>query len=276
MSDTVQVRGNEFIRRVHRHAKDHGLSFEWRPDLGKGSHGILILGDRRTVVRNPKDELFLETSMPELFACNADVTGVGSWFDAETVVDFDLLNDAGFDSHIMDLYALSALGDCRLLSRRMVLEGPAQKTEPLILAGEVFASRHPDILQSISSRFSPISVLAYDPSNIEGLRSLLTFGRLYVGCDEDITWMAMTADIPIVMLTGPRVPKNIRPFRVNIPFEPIACKCEFMSDCVKRFSSSGFGNLYHVFCRREPIMACESLVCCADVESAAARILANG
>lgn len=27
------------------------------PDLGKGSHGVLTLGDRRTVVRNPKDEL---------------------------------------------------------------------------------------------------------------------------------------------------------------------------------------------------------------------------
>lgn len=51
------MRGNEFIRRVQRYAKAHGLRFEWRPDLGKGSHGILILGDRRTVVRNPKDEL---------------------------------------------------------------------------------------------------------------------------------------------------------------------------------------------------------------------------
>jgi mRNA interferase HicA len=57
LSDTAQVRGNEFIRRVHRYAKDRNLRFEWRPDLGKGSHGILILGDRRTVVRNPKDEL---------------------------------------------------------------------------------------------------------------------------------------------------------------------------------------------------------------------------
>jgi mRNA interferase HicA len=27
------------------------------PTSAKGSHGILILGDRRTVVRNPKDEL---------------------------------------------------------------------------------------------------------------------------------------------------------------------------------------------------------------------------
>ena len=57
LSETLQVRGNEFIRRVQRHARKRSLRFEWRPDLGKGSHGILILGDRRTVVRNPKDEL---------------------------------------------------------------------------------------------------------------------------------------------------------------------------------------------------------------------------
>lgn len=51
------MRGNEFIRLMQRHAKREGLAFEWRPDRGKGSHGVLILGDRRTVVRNPKDEL---------------------------------------------------------------------------------------------------------------------------------------------------------------------------------------------------------------------------
>lgn len=76
MSDTVQVRGNEFIRRVHRHAKDHGLPFEWRPDLGKGSHGILILGDRRTVVRNPKDELktgTLHAMLKQLGLSRADI-----------------------------------------------------------------------------------------------------------------------------------------------------------------------------------------------------------
>jgi mRNA interferase HicA len=41
---------------VHGYAKTRGLRFEWRPDLGKGSHGVLILGERRTVVRDPKDE----------------------------------------------------------------------------------------------------------------------------------------------------------------------------------------------------------------------------
>ncbi len=51
------MRGNEFIRRVQRHAKSSGLAFEWRPDRGRVSHGVLILADRRTVVRNPKNEL---------------------------------------------------------------------------------------------------------------------------------------------------------------------------------------------------------------------------
>ena len=76
LSDTVGVRGNEFIRRVQRYAKDHGLRFDWRPDLGKGSHGILILGDRRTVVRNPKDELktgTLHAMLKQLGLSRADI-----------------------------------------------------------------------------------------------------------------------------------------------------------------------------------------------------------
>jgi hypothetical protein len=34
---------------------------------GKGSHGVLIFGDRRTVVRNPKDELKVGMNLPR---CN--------------------------------------------------------------------------------------------------------------------------------------------------------------------------------------------------------------
>ena len=51
------MRGNEFIRRVQKYAKRNGISIEWRADRGKGSHGLLLLGDLRTTVRNPKDEL---------------------------------------------------------------------------------------------------------------------------------------------------------------------------------------------------------------------------
>jgi len=51
------MRGNEFIRRVQKYAKRNDIPSVWRADRGKGSHGLLTLGDLRTVVRNPKDEL---------------------------------------------------------------------------------------------------------------------------------------------------------------------------------------------------------------------------
>lgn len=51
------MRGDEFIRKVKKYAKKQGFAFEWRPERGKGSHGLLILAGCRTVVRNPRDEL---------------------------------------------------------------------------------------------------------------------------------------------------------------------------------------------------------------------------
>jgi len=51
------MRGNEFIRRVQKYAKRNGIASIWRADRGKGSHGVLTLGNLRTVVRNPKDEV---------------------------------------------------------------------------------------------------------------------------------------------------------------------------------------------------------------------------
>ena len=51
------AKGGEFIKRIQRLAKERGVSCSWKPDMGKGSHGVLKLGNERTTVRNPKDEL---------------------------------------------------------------------------------------------------------------------------------------------------------------------------------------------------------------------------
>ena len=57
MSDNVDVRGNEFIRKVQALAKGRGLACRVDEKRGKGSHVTLYFGDRLTVVRNPRDEL---------------------------------------------------------------------------------------------------------------------------------------------------------------------------------------------------------------------------
>ena len=51
------MKGNEFLKRTRKLAKERALVWEWHHNLGKGSHGILKFGDRKTVLRNTKDEL---------------------------------------------------------------------------------------------------------------------------------------------------------------------------------------------------------------------------
>ncbi len=51
------MNGNEFLRKVRRLCKKRKLTCKWYPRLGKGSHGVLRVNDRFTVLRNLKDEL---------------------------------------------------------------------------------------------------------------------------------------------------------------------------------------------------------------------------
>ena len=45
------------MRRVEKLAKKKGIGVEYRAERSKGSHGTLYFGDKRTIVRNLKDEL---------------------------------------------------------------------------------------------------------------------------------------------------------------------------------------------------------------------------
>jgi mRNA interferase HicA len=51
------MKGSEFLRLLQKLAKQKGWDYEWRPDMGKGSHGVLVVNGKRTIVRNLKDEL---------------------------------------------------------------------------------------------------------------------------------------------------------------------------------------------------------------------------
>jgi mRNA interferase HicA len=57
LSDTLLVKGSEFVRRVRRVGKERRIPVELRPERGKGSHATLYFGTHFTVIRNLKDEL---------------------------------------------------------------------------------------------------------------------------------------------------------------------------------------------------------------------------
>ncbi len=55
------MKGNEFIRRTLKLAKQRGIEARVDKKRGKGSHVTLYYSDKHTVVRSPKDELKIGT-----------------------------------------------------------------------------------------------------------------------------------------------------------------------------------------------------------------------
>ncbi|MCR4379295.1 MAG: type II toxin-antitoxin system HicA family toxin [Rhodospirillales bacterium] len=51
------MNGNEFLKRVKRYAKHNGLDVRFEKHRGKGSHGTLYLGGKKTTVQDRKKEL---------------------------------------------------------------------------------------------------------------------------------------------------------------------------------------------------------------------------
>ena len=44
--------GREFVRRARRYARRNDLVFDYDPVRGRGSHGEIHVGDRRTIVQH--------------------------------------------------------------------------------------------------------------------------------------------------------------------------------------------------------------------------------
>jgi mRNA interferase HicA len=51
------MKGSEFVQRVRAYADAKGLTCRVDSKRGKGSHVTLYLGNKLTILRNPKDEL---------------------------------------------------------------------------------------------------------------------------------------------------------------------------------------------------------------------------
>jgi hypothetical protein len=228
--------------------------------------------------REQSDKLFVETTHPEIFDGNPDVTAVGSWFDENHVIDFDLLDDPKIGIHPIDLYAMAAFGDNRLMSRRMKVFCHSEINEDfsrVVCIGERFSQGHPQLRRAVCERFGQLCVIGYDANTIGDLVGRLNQCKLFIGCDEDITWLAMASQVPIVMLGGPRLPETCQPFREGVPFEVISWKCDKQDQCLKRNAQTGFGNVYRVSCQKTPGLSCENLVSEEDLMDAVNRIIGN-
>lgn len=51
------MNGNEFLRRLRKYGKSHDLAVEFVATRGKGSHGTVYLGNRRTTLKDRRKEI---------------------------------------------------------------------------------------------------------------------------------------------------------------------------------------------------------------------------
>jgi len=73
------MRGNEFIKRIKRLAKEREIDMRIDKKRGKGSHVTLYYGDRLTIVRNLSDELktgTLNAMLKQLGLNRSDIEGI--------------------------------------------------------------------------------------------------------------------------------------------------------------------------------------------------------
>ncbi len=51
------MKGSEFLKKLKKLGKNKGISVEFIAERGKGSHGTVYFGDRRTMLKDRKQEL---------------------------------------------------------------------------------------------------------------------------------------------------------------------------------------------------------------------------
>lgn len=51
------MKGSELLRSLKKYANRTGSRYDWRPDLGKGAHGTVRVGERKAVIKDLKKEI---------------------------------------------------------------------------------------------------------------------------------------------------------------------------------------------------------------------------
>jgi len=51
------VNGNELLRKLQRLGRERGIAVHFDQERGKGSHGTLYFGDRRTTLKDRRTEI---------------------------------------------------------------------------------------------------------------------------------------------------------------------------------------------------------------------------
>jgi len=192
---------------------------------------VLIPVIRELRMRRPDLRICVETERPELFEGNILIDAVGEWVvfhEDETYINLDAMSAKG---HIMDVTSRAVLGDTRIMNRHIEVH----LTDEEIDRGKTVVSGMSNVVavclnegidpEMQDNLIDEIGEWGYEAVFLDELKlplrdslAVIHQCELYVGMDNDISYMAMCSDVPMVMYYTSGDPLLSVPFRRGVPF----------------------------------------------------------
>ena len=244
----------------------------------------------------PDMRVSVETRFPEVFKGNPNVKQSAIYIDndEEQVINFDEVDDYVLQAHLIDLYANRLFNDVRLHDRRFKLF-PEEKEKSHI--DELLESRHctkkiavccfsnnkwcdidskvaQGVMENLSKDYDVVCVAGIDGLSLHEIYWLIQKADLYVGLDNDVSYIAMATDTPMVMAFSCRNPRYRFPFRQGIPFETLfsSLVCEEAEFCLKENGSYEPGIFHYIVCPMSEKLKCMSYLTENHFEGAVKRV----
>jgi len=230
-------------------------------------------------------EVLVETPNSDVFIGNPDVDEVSLYFkrDDQEVLDLDQVAWQSEERHVTESYAIAAFGDASLEKWRMSMTHSEEEDKEAVsmmeegnvaLVGPGFSENR----QLVSNLLRDLGYNVLMASGDVGwgvYRALAEHSALYVGEQGDESVVAMTTDVPGVVVYNWESPVYFAPIRKMAMFEPVVPPVEVCNIAPACLGSNGvyeFGRTFGVRCSKKSRYGCKSWDCIEAIMEAVAKV----
>ena len=216
-------------------------------------------------------KVWTDTLYPELFIGNPYVDGViNNKVKSDWVLDFNTVNWQSNLRPVVESFAELLLGKVTLRNWRTIMyhtladEDMARRfvstnCNVVVVANGI--NRGIDtILKQKGYEVLRLPEESFGSLNI--FHAVLSMANLYIGFDDSYAAIALTTDIPAVIIYTYRNPVYFAPFRRGIPFEaivPLKEVCDISELCLKTNGFFEAGKTYGIKCSKKEIFCAKEL-----------------
>jgi hypothetical protein len=214
-------------------------------------------------------EVLVETSIENVLEGNPDVDEVSLFFsrDDQEVLDMDQVMWSATETHVTESYCIAVFGDVSLESWRIVMEHTPEdeKVARSMLPEGKVALLGPGFIENRNDIADELKRMGYSVMTASGdvgwgiFRAMAGACDLYVGEQGDESVVALTTNVPGVVLYRWESPVYFAPFRKFPTFEAIVPPpevCDMSGPCLAANGVCEFGRVFGVRCPKSPRYAC--------------------